>query len=599
MGSQADNKTCAICLESMESGQGQTFFTAEGALSFHFSCVSNSVTYGNYLCPVCRAKWNDLPLAVPNSNTNVDRIFAPNPVARVMHEPKLILFSDDELPPLVTADPVSSAPPADPQNISIKTIPERVAVASSESVSEFSVLVQIIAPPEEDLRNTPIDLVAVLDVSGSMHGSKLALLKRAVVFVIDRLGPSDRLSIVSFSTRAQRVLSLCRMTEDGRENAKQCVNSLLASGCTNILEALEMGVQVLEERRYKDPVGSILFFSDGMDTCYRGTHFPRPGQPPPYLHLLPASIYPENHRGMGDHDQKPPFPVYTFGFGADHDPLSLKAISDVSVGHFSIVNSYEAVEDIVGLCIGFLHYVLAQELCLIVRSASHGVQILSISSERYASSKISNKGSQALINFGDFFWEEEQDFIVNLTVPVFCSVGDAENNLITMSLLDITCSYISVVSNDMVQIDGDRVTIRRPIFPTPLETTVSLKVDEERNRVLAEQGFIEAQEMAETGDLTGARALLLNRRSTLLASASGQAGKCRWLLARMEEMGKRMESRELYERDGRPYALSIMGWRAYQKAIARGSSVHGAVESEGFLCGCAAPQGHGEQISST
>ncbi|XP_075485966.1 E3 ubiquitin-protein ligase WAV3-like isoform X2 [Primulina tabacum] len=575
MGSQADNKTCAICLESMESGQGQTFFTAEGALSFHFSCVSNSVTYGNYLCHVCRAKWNDLPLAVPNSNTNVDSIFAPNPVARVMHEPKLILFSDDELPPLVTADPVSSAPPADPQNISIKTIPERVAVASSESVSEFSVLVQIIAPPEEDLGNTPIDLVAVLDVSGSMHGSKLALLKSAVVFVIDR------------------------MTEDGRENAKQCVNSLLASGCTNILEALEMGVQVLEERRYKDPVGSIIFFSDGMDTCYRATHFPRPGQPPPYLHLLPASIYPENHRGMGDHDQQPPFPVYTFGFGEDHDPLSLKAISDVSVGHFSMVNSYEAVEDNVGLCIGFLHYVLAQELCLILRSASHGVQILSISSERYASSKISNKGSQALINFGDFIWEEEQDFIVNLTVPVFCSVGDAENDLITTSLLDITCSYISVVSNDMVQIDGDRVTIRRPIFPTPLETTVSLKVDEKRNRVLAEQGFIEAQEMAETGDLTGARALLLNRRSTLLASASGQAGKCRWLEARMEEMGKRMESRELYERDGRPYALSNMRRHAYQRAIARGSSVHGAVESEGFLCGCAAPQGHGEQISST
>ncbi|XP_075483442.1 E3 ubiquitin-protein ligase WAVH1-like [Primulina tabacum] len=182
-----------------------------------------------------------------------------------MHEPKLILFSDDELPPLVTADPVSSAPPADAQNISIRTIPERVAVASSESVSEFSVLVQIMAPPVGDLGNTPMDLVAVLDVSGSMHGSKLALLKSAVVFVIDRLGPSDRLSIVSFSTRAQRVLSLRRMTEDGRENAKQCVNSLLASGCTNILEALEMGVQVLEERRYKDPVGKhhILFRWNG------------------------------------------------------------------------------------------------------------------------------------------------------------------------------------------------------------------------------------------------------------------------------------------------------------------------------------------------
>jgi Mg-chelatase subunit ChlD len=44
-----------------------------------------------------------------------------------------------------------------------------------------------------------LDLVTVLDVSGSMSGPKLALLKCAMRFVIKNFEPSDRLSVVTFS----------------------------------------------------------------------------------------------------------------------------------------------------------------------------------------------------------------------------------------------------------------------------------------------------------------------------------------------------------------------------------------------------------------
>jgi Mg-chelatase subunit ChlD len=54
----------------------------------------------------------------------------------------------------------------------------------------------------------PLDLVTVLDLSGSMSGHKLELLKQAMRFVIDNLGPDDRLSVVSFSSEARRVTRL-------------------------------------------------------------------------------------------------------------------------------------------------------------------------------------------------------------------------------------------------------------------------------------------------------------------------------------------------------------------------------------------------------
>ncbi|XP_073124622.1 E3 ubiquitin-protein ligase WAV3-like isoform X2 [Henckelia pumila] len=595
----------------MESGQGQAIFTAECTHSFHFSCISNNVTYGNYVCPVCRAKWNDLPFTVPSYNPNVKDNFNPNPDnqvpqpqvpvrSRSISEREPILFSDDEPLPSVTVDAASSASPADLQNVSVKAIPERPAIASSESVPEFAVLVGIRAPSLSEhihqFHRAPIDLVTVLDVSGSMHGSKLALLKRAVDFVIDNLGPSDRLSIVSFSTRARRILPLRRMTEQGRENAKRSVNSLSASGSTNIVEALKKGVQVLEERRHQNPVSSIIFLSDGRDTCYHGTRFQTfssPRQPPQYLHLLPVSICPEN-RGTEDHSQRQTFPVHAFGFGTDHDPLTMHAISDASGGTFSFLESYEMVQDAFASCIGGLLSVVIQELCLMVRSASHGVEIKSISSGRYAS-EISNEGSQGLINVGDLYADEEKEFLINLAVPVYRSIEDEEDDSNTTSLLDVTCSYRAIMSNDMIQIDGDLVTIRRPKSPSPLEMTISLEVDRQRNRLSAAQGITEAQQMAETGNLMGARALLSNRRSTLLTSASGQAGDglCLWLESEMKEMDGRMASMQLYERAGRAYALSNMSSHAYQRATTRGSSVPGAVESGNFSFGASGAAHHG------
>ncbi|KAM0915831.1 hypothetical protein ACQ4PT_010582 [Festuca glaucescens] len=53
-------------------------------------------------------------------------------------------------------------------------------------------------------RAAAIGLVAVLDVSGSMAGTKLALLTRAMSLVIESLGPNDRLSVIAFHWRRPR-----------------------------------------------------------------------------------------------------------------------------------------------------------------------------------------------------------------------------------------------------------------------------------------------------------------------------------------------------------------------------------------------------------
>ena len=112
----------------------------------------------------------------------------------------------------------------------------------------------------------PIDLVAALDMSGSMGGAKLKLVQEAMEFVIQMLGPRDRISIVAFSTQAWRVMGLKRMTPAGKEAAVTAVDSLLPRGGTNIADGLLKSIRILEERSTRNAVAAIMLLSDGQDT---------------------------------------------------------------------------------------------------------------------------------------------------------------------------------------------------------------------------------------------------------------------------------------------------------------------------------------------
>ncbi|KAL0442364.1 UNVERIFIED_CONTAM: E3 ubiquitin-protein ligase WAV3 [Sesamum latifolium] len=600
---RSSKKTCAICLGNVRSGQGQAIFTAECSHTFHFSCITNSVKHGNYLCPICRSKWKEIPLQLPSANADANRNAAGR--ARVSpyqapfedypanysrpqqqlppHRPEPVRYADDEPLPVSSTDPMMSASCAPSNNVFVKAIPEVPAVAAPESVSDFAVLVGVRAPPLLDdarqYERAPIDLVTVLDVSGSMAGSKLVLLKRAVCFVIENLGPADRLSIVSFSSSAHRKLPLLRMTDRGREDAKAAVNSLISDGGTDIVEGLKKGARILEERRERNPVASIILLSDGKHTfdCIlaRRSHQNRTSSDFPHIlgltNMLPPSLCP-NNRELRNENNQHSFPVHAFGLGVDHDSSTMHAISDASGGTFSFIESVDMVQDAFARCIGGLLSVMAQELRLTVTSASPGVGIDSIPSGRYAS-EISDQGFQAVINVGDLYADEEKEFLVHLSIPE-CRIAESVGTVGRTSLLKIACSYRDTASKAMVQLEGEQVEIRRPKVVSRTDREVSLEVDRQRNRLRVAEGIAKAQEMAEMGNLEGAQAVLAQRRTTLLTSASAQAGDglCSWLEAELMEIKERMENMAMYEHTGRAYVLSGLSSHSWQRATTRGYS---------------------------
>ncbi|KAL6206335.1 hypothetical protein ACLB2K_023583 [Fragaria x ananassa] len=552
---------CGICRSGLARVPSEGIFTAECSHIFHYYCILNNAKLGNLHCPVCQAKWNkdNVPFQVPPpQNNNMGTHFPSQqptrwcyPQHQYMQEPpEPLTFSDDEPLPQCTSSIQSSAP----QNITVKTHTESSAISCAESIPNFPVLVSILAPPLQDSEGhgrTPIDLVTVLDVSGSMEGTKLSLLKQAVRFVIENLGPSDRLSIVLFSSSSRRVFPLQRMTVDGRESAVIAIESLRADGGTNIAEGLRKGSKVLEDRRERNPVSSIILLSDGKDTYNITANR--------LLNQLPNSIR--------SSDMQQEIPVHTFGFGYDHDPNIMHAISDVSGGTFSFIESVGMIQDSFALCIGGLLSVVAQEVRLTLRSASPGVKILAIPSGRHVN-EIFDEGQQGVIHVGNMYAEEQRQFLVYLFVP------ESSAPHTKTSLLEVLCMYKDLASNEFIQVQGEKIEILRPEVCSPAEKTVSLEVDRQRNRILVAEAIAEAQRLAEMGNLEAAQALLAQRKEMLLTSPASQAGDYHSNLFETElrEVMERMASMKLYKQTGRAYSLAVNSSHMSQRASTRGDA---------------------------
>ncbi|CAI9773944.1 unnamed protein product [Fraxinus pennsylvanica] len=600
----SSKKTCSICLASMRRGDGHAIFTAECSHSFHFHCIASNVKHGNQICPVCRAKWKEIPLQRPSLDPPVGRARV-NPIgslqndalmtvpsqlpprrnsirrnAPLFHRPEPAIFNDDELLDCQTGSSGRSssnknAEDCDDQGrVTIKTYSEYPAVPQSSTFVDFNILLHLKAPSsnsreipsgDQDSLNqnsrtcrAPVDLVTVLDISGSMSGAKLELLKRAMGFVIQNLGPNDRLAVVAFSSKASRLFPLLRMSEMGRQLALQAVSSLIANGGTNIAEGLKKGAKIMEDRREKNPVSSIILLSDGQDTNSVSNADGNQNQPS-YQLLLP-SIHTEDSSGFK-------IPVHAFGFGADHDALSMHSISESSGGTFSFIETDGVIQDAFAQCIGGLLNVVVKNLQVSIECVHPGVHICSLKAGSYPNRVMSDHrtGSVAV---GDLYADEERNFLVSVSVPDELSSNET-------SLLKVRCIYNDPLKTGTVSLEGEEVRIMRREVAGQEET--SIEVDRQRNRLLVADAMAQARTAAETGDLARAVSILENCRTLLseTVSAKSQDRLCIALDAELKEMQERLASRHVYETSGRAYILSGLSSHTWQRATARGDSTDG------------------------
>lgn len=183
-----------------------------------------------------------------------------------------------------------------------------------------------LAPPVRTGAPAPRDVTFVIDVSGSMSGTKLEQARAAGRQLLNSLGRGDRFRLIAFASDVDDFREgWTPATPADRRAAEAWLDDLRAVGGTNIEGALE---RALEVRSPADRLGLVLFLTDGEPTVGE--------RRADRLAARAAEL-----RGTRR--------VFTFGLGADVKVGLLEQLALDGAGTAHFVRPEEDVERVVGV----------------------------------------------------------------------------------------------------------------------------------------------------------------------------------------------------------------------------------------------------------
>lgn len=208
--------------------------------------------------------------------------------------------------------------------------------------SKTSAWVRLVAPSVET--RTPIHLICVIDVSGSMgEESRLENVKHTLKCILDFMTPVDKLSLVSFSSGSSVLLKQQPMTDfASKHHAQMKIDSMIPMGNTNLSAGILDGGQCIEADATTTKQ-VMLLLTDGVANAGVVAV--------PHLTQLVRQFIAAN----------PLLTVTSIGYGASHNSELLVGLGN---GFYSAVNNLEDVATTFGEVFGTMATTLAQAVKL-------------------------------------------------------------------------------------------------------------------------------------------------------------------------------------------------------------------------------------------
>ena len=110
-----------------------------------------------------------------------------------------------------------------------------------------------------------VNLVMLLDTSGSMRGNKMENMREAALQFVEQMGDDDYISIIAFSTEPEMLVNHALVGES-RSKVANAINSVQARGDTTLFDAIGDGATTLEATGSPDTANALVVLSDGEDT---------------------------------------------------------------------------------------------------------------------------------------------------------------------------------------------------------------------------------------------------------------------------------------------------------------------------------------------
>jgi Mg-chelatase subunit ChlD len=473
--------------------------------------------------PVVAAPLPQMPAATPRRRGGAHEV----PDAATHH------FADDE-PVAPPPRPSASAAPA-VLSLSLQASCARVAASAADA--PVSALLTVRAPTAasaalsgaEAGARGGVDLVAVLDCSGSMSGEKIALLRATLLTAIELLTDADRLCLVSFESNATRRTPLARMTPAGKAAARDAVVALNADGGTDISEALRTAVAVMAQRRARNHVAGVLLLTDGEDSYGHG------------LRDMSATVRACVAAGAT---------LSCFGYGAGHDARLMEGLAESGRGRFTFIERAACVRDAFGAALGGFFSTAAQSVSLALRPMGGAA----LGAVHAPGGRHTTPDACVTLDLEDVFEGETRDVLVELTLPAAAAASEGG-----VAYLAAELSWLPPGGGAEERVAAPTATlaVARPAAPAPPSedeaaagAATARALSLQRNRILAADATAAAVTTADGGGYEAAAAALRAAAASIVASPTGGDPFCAALAADLADTATRVGSRGAYASGG-------------------------------------------------
>ncbi|TFK39782.1 Pleckstrin homology domain-containing protein [Crucibulum laeve] len=264
------------------------------------------------------------------------------------------------------------------------------------------------------LPHPPIDLILIISLPPptavpSTAQLKVRVIKATLDFLVASLAQKDRLSLVTFEVgpagRVRKTPFLSPGKTQSRQRLEKFVDEIgmkldesqdefLIRGSkdekTDVVTAVNHGLDVVLQRKAKNPISGMILVSDASDSTRRAQ-----------MDLVLARAEAAN------------VPIHSFGYGRSHDPASLWLMSNHTSGTYTFVKDWYDLRDCIAGCVGGMMSIGLLNMKLHMKVVDgHRFRIRKVSGG--PSSILASDGQNVDVDVGELRYGERKEMLIEL-----------------------------------------------------------------------------------------------------------------------------------------------------------------------------------------
>ncbi|UCC24498.1 MAG: VWA domain-containing protein [Gemmatimonadales bacterium] len=383
-------------------------------------------------------------------------------------------------------------------------------------------LLRIEGEARDDEQRVPLNLSLVLDRSGSMCGDKLEAVKRAARDLIQRLHPSDVVSVVAFDDEVRTVAE--PGTADDQAGLTHALMGIECGSTTNLSGGWLQGRALVQQHHQAEGVNRLVLLTDGLANV--------------------GITDPETLRRLCAQALESRVTTTTVGVGEGFDEDLLAGMADAGGGTSYYIERLDQAGGVFEEELEGLLSIAAQNLTVSIRPRD----AVAVATVHHSYPADAGPDRTLRLSVGDLYAREPREVLADFLVSPE-RVAGAEPGETELPVVDL------VVEADVWKEDGamERQKVSLPVTFEPGKGAVSHpEVTKVFTLLEAARARREAVERGDQGDVGGA-ALSLRAVARVMAAAAPDDPEVREEVEDLERMADTLEAQDAMHSMDRKY----------------------------------------------